>query len=236
MSTLQQIRDQIRVLIDETATNSHFTNSELNDFVNQSINFSATQLEHPRDFTEIQVEEGKSAYSLPDDFILLRTAYFGDKTDERDIRPIPIMSEETLSAINKSWLDESSSARGRPTRLIMLDKNTVLLHPTPDATESAAGKLLIIDYIFSPGNLSSDSQEPNLPVPYHNLLQFYAASLCYLGRLQNPTQAATLRKKFDDETRLIQITVEKETKGGQNWQWGFTDGLEDFDTINRIIP
>ena len=233
--TLSQIRDEVRLLIDEEADDSHFTNSELNDFINQAIGFSATQLEYPRDFTDIQVEEGVPAYTLPDDFIFLRTAYFGDKSLGNDVRPLTIVSEETLSAIRRSWLDETTANRGRPARLMMLDKQTVFLDPTPNADESVTGKKLIMDYIFHPGNLTSDSQEPNLPVPYHNLIQYYAAHLCYLGRLLNPQQASILRQKFNDETTLLKHIVEKETKGGLAWQWGFSDGINDDEAV-RIIP
>ena len=74
-------------------------NKKLNDFINQAIGFSATQLEYPRDFTDIQVEEGVPGYTLPDDFIFLRTAYFGDK--DKSVVGFPMQLHVTNKKIGR---------------------------------------------------------------------------------------------------------------------------------------
>lgn len=234
MATLQQIRNQVLLLLNEKL-DDHFTANDIDSFINQGIEFSSTILEHPRTFVEIQAERGIGSYTLQTNVLMIRTAYFGDKNKQRDIINLQIMSEETLKELKRSWLDETDTNQGRPRRLILLDKRTIFIDPPPDEDRSLDGQKIIMNVIFNPGPLTSDAQIPIIPVPYHNLLQFYAAHLAYL-RLQNQGMSTIMLNDFNNKIALLKPTVEKETQGGRRFQWGFDDGVNDDDVFSEIIP
>ena len=135
MSTLSQIRSLVRVNISQTdETNTDFTNTELNGFINEGVRFLGALVKQPRDHVYVQTEDNKSSYTLPSDAILLLTAYFGDKTKSGDVRPMEIIPEEALKEKMPNWLDESGVNNGRPYYAVLMGKRTVLVAPTPNAT------------------------------------------------------------------------------------------------------
>jgi len=227
VSTLQQIRSQTRVLISETdEANSHFSNSELNSFTNQAINFLTTLIEYPRDIVEIQVEDGVGIYSLLSDTLIIRTAYFGDVNVKDDIKPLKVLTEETLKELFPTWLDETTDTRGRPRYLILLNRKQIFIYPRPDTAESASGKKVILGYIFRPTDLSADGDTPDLPTPYHTLLQFYAAHMCYAGKLQRIDISNNMFTIFTTKVQALKPTMIKEAQELLRFQWGETDNLE----------
>lgn len=227
MSTLQQIREQTRVLINETdVPTSHFSESEINSFINQGIGFLATLIEYPRDMVEIQAEEGAGVYTLLSDTLVIRTSYFGDKNIRGDIFPLVVITEETLKTMFPNWLDETDDTKGRPKYLIMLNRRQIFVFPRPSAKESVVGKKIVLNYVFRPANLSADSDIPDLPVPYHDLLQFYAAHLCYAGKLQKADLSTQMFALFTSKIQALKHTLVKETEEGLSFQWGETDDLE----------
>lgn len=236
MSTLQQIRDQLRALISETdSSNTHFTDAALNELINQGVRYTATLLEWPRDMVEVQAEEGVGAYTLLSDTMFIRTAYFGDNSKIGDILPLEVISEETLKEFNRSWLEETTTNRGRPRRLIVLDKNTIYIDPPPNADESVDGKKIILNYVFIPATLTTDGQQPDLPVVAQDLVSFYAAHLAYFP-LNQPDVAAAMLNSYDGKLNAIKHVLNKETKEGLAWQWGAEDGVNDETDSVELIP
>ena len=226
MATRQQIRSQLRTLLNETDTaNTHFSDSELNEYINQAQSYLAVLIEWPRDFVEIQTEENIGSYTLLSDTLIIRTAYFGDKNTSGNIRPLIVTTEEALKAMFPSWLDETTSSQGKPNYLILLDKRTIHVYPRPNAAESASGKKIVLDYIYNPANMGTDADQPDLPTPYHNFLQFYAAHLAYL-RLQNQVMSDRMAKDFVTKVKSIEPTLVKETKEGTEFQWADTDDVD----------
>lgn len=235
MSTRQQIRAQVRAILDQpTEATSNFTDAVLNEFINQSIRFTGPLIEYPRDFVNTQVDENVGAYTLPSDCLIIRTAYFGNPATGNDVRPLRIVSEETLRAIVPSWMDSSSASNGRPNYLIEMDRMTVFIYPKPIAAESTAGKMLTLDYVYVPAALSSDADEPDLPVPYHDLLQFYVAHLCYM-KLNDLKNSVPMFQQFTAKIKALEPAVTKETKEGLAFQWGEQYGVESTDNWG-IIP
>jgi len=235
LSSLQQIREQTRSLINETdELNSRFSNSEINSFINQGIGFLASLIEYPRDLVEIQAEIGAGTYTLLSDTLLIRTAYFGDINIKGDIRPMTVTTEEVLKHMFPDWMDETDSTRGRPRYLIVLNRRQIFVYPRPDATESATGKKIILNYVFRPANLSADGDLPDLPTPYHDLIQFYAAHLCYTGKLERIKDATTLFKEFIIKVKALQPTIIKETEEGRTFQWASPDNVEPGETSSNL--
>ena len=149
MSTLSQVRKLARVKISQIDEgNTDFTNPELNGFINEGQRFLGVLVKKPTDHVDVAVELDTPAYSLPSDAILLATAYFGDVSASGDVRPLSILTEEALKEIAPSWLDESVSSQGRPQRIILLDRRTVLIHPRPNVAE--AGKDSFLTTFISP--------------------------------------------------------------------------------------
>lgn len=235
MSTLQQIRDQTRILINETSDNSHISDSDLNTLINMGVRYAGTVLEWPRDIVSVQVQEGIGRYLVLSDTQYIRTAYFGDKTVGGDLQPLIIVTEETLKELKGNWLEESASNRGVPRRLVVLDKNSIYLDPPPNADESVSGKKVHLGYVFIPAQLTSDSQSPDLPLPSHDLIPFYAAHLFYLRR-EDPAFSNTMLANFNQKFEQIKPVVRRETEKTMEWQWGFDEGVNDDDIFSEIVP
>src|SRR3990167_754206 len=155
--TLQQLVAQDRgMIVQLDSGNSDFTDAELTGFNNEAVQFIAEKIEWPRDLISFQVEVGVPSYPLLTDTLKIRTAYFGNTSIVNDMNILAICDESQLKEVVPGWLDGTTSARGRPTRLILLDRNTILIHPTPDADNSASGKKIYLGYVYYPSAMSAD--------------------------------------------------------------------------------
>lgn len=229
MATLSQLRDLVRVYISETdAANSNFTNPELNGFINEGIRYLGALVKKPIDHVEIQVQQDFPAYTLPNDAILLNTVYFGDSNVNGDVLPLTILTEEGLKEVVPSWMDETSNTQGRPTRIILLDRRTVLINPRPNSTHSASGKTLRIGYVYQPGSISSDSDSPDLPVVYHDLSAKYGAHLCFMTKLNKSDIGTGLLKQVIDQAKQLEPLIIKEaTSFGFTWGGGLNPNSDE---------
>jgi hypothetical protein len=228
MSTLGQSRALTRDFISQEDTaNTDFTDSELNGYSNMGVRFLGALVKHPRDMVEIQVEEGKPAYNLPSDAVIIRTAYFGDVSVSGDVLPLFIGTEESLKVEAPSWLDESTASRGRPQRIILWDRNTVLVNPTPNAAQAAAGKKLHLGYVYQASPLVADGDEIDLPLVYHDLVAEYAFYLCLMSKLNMPDKAAMVLKTLMDKAKKLENLIVKEMEGALGFVWGGSMGPDD---------
>lgn len=232
--TFQQIRNLTYQKISQVEGTSDFSASEINGFTNEGMRFLATLVKYPIDTVSVQVEEGKGAYTLPSDFLILKLAFFGDVSKVGDVLPLTIVSKESLTELFPSWLDETSGTKDRPNYVLLLDRQTVFIFPRPDITHSATGKKLIIDYVHSPATLSSDSQEPDLPIVYHDSLVDYNASKCYGGKLNRPDLAQVLFNTLVVKAKSLEPQVTAQI-GRMQFQWGSADEPDDM-LGDVIIP
>lgn len=225
MGSLSSIRTQIRTLISEQdPNNTHFTDAELTEYVNQAQVFLATLVEYPRTITSAQVTQGTSEYTLPSDFISIISAYFGDVTKQNDIYRLRVLNLETLDTLYPSWLSTNTGNQGRPRFLYLKDRSTLKLVPTPDAENSATNKKYHLNYIKRPADLSGNTDTPDLPLPYHDLLQFYACHLGYL-KLQVQEMADKMEALFDKKINALRSEVNKESKEQMAWQWNYVEDV-----------
>lgn len=230
MATRQQIRGRAYALISEEEGSSKFTATEINGFADEAVRFLAPLIKWPRDFVEVQVQDGIAAYPIAPDTILIRTAYFGDASVNGDKIPIDILTEEALKSVVPNWMDETTQTKGRPRRVILLDRKTVLINPRPDATESATGKKLSLGYVYLPPSLNDDSSEPDLPVSFHDLVVDYVVYKCYSGKLDNSDEATRTLTSIMARSKLLEAVVTKETDQLQ-MTWGNADNLEEDEDI-----
>ncbi len=223
------------------STNSDYTDTEINNLIDESIRFIATLVDWPREFKEITPIDGTADYdvtatSLTTNTIKIRTAYFGDSSINGDLGPIEVTTEEKLRAYDPNWLDRTTGSKGRPRFLIQKTKTSITIHPRPNSTEAANGKKIVLNRVYVPAPLSGDSSTPDLPEPYHDLIKFYVAYICYSGKLKNPALATKKLGNMTDQVKILQPIVDKETEEGAD-SFGFlsSEGLnENIDT--GIIP
>lgn len=220
MATLSQIRSLVRQFISQTDTsNTDFTDDELNGYINLGVRFLGGLVKHPRDLVEIQVEQGKAAYTLPTDVVIIRTAYFGD-VSSGDVKPLEVLTEEALKSVVPGWLSEQASDQGRPQRMILLDRSTVLVNPTPSATESASGKKLRLGYVYQPAALSADADIPDLPIVYHDFISEYANHICCMGKLKEYEKGVSILQIVLDKAKKLENLIVKDTEAGFGFSWG----------------
>lgn len=236
MSTLQQIKQQVYDLLRETSSDSHFSDMQVTSFINSAIKLIAPIIEHPRDIVSVQADATADAYTLPSDLIVLRTVYFGDRSVSNDMRPLQFVTEETLRELFPTWLDRTDQSRGKPMYVMFLDKKTLFIYPRPDAANSVSTKQIYIDYIYMPVALSSDADIPDLPLPYHDILKFYACNLCYLN-LSNAAMAKTMTDEFFAAHKLLESVSTKESKEALAFAWGYDEDVnDDFPRGGYVIP
>ena len=134
MSTREQIRDAVRVLIDQTSvSSSRFTNPELNTLINESQDFVGASIGHPRDLISVVTQQSVGAYTLPSDNLFIKQAGFGNPAINGDVKELEIVSTKALWSLFPNWLETTSQADGRPTHLIILDKRTVFIFKRPNS-------------------------------------------------------------------------------------------------------
>lgn len=236
MSTLSQIRNLGRVKISQTdENNTDFSNDELNGFANEGQRFLGALVKKPIDHVEIQVQQGFPAYTLPADAILLNTAYFGDVSQQGDVRPLTIVSEEALKEVRPAWMDESTQAQDRPSRIMLIDRATVIINPTPNATESVSGKKLHIGYVYQPANMSADGDTPDLPIVYHDLIADYIQYMAYLSKLNKPDLATALLAQMVEKAKKLEPLIIKEASSfGFSWGQSIDPNHDDWGGLSLV--
>lgn len=230
MATLSQIRTTVRQFISQTDTgNTDFSPAELDSYINMGVRFLGALVKQPRRLSEIQVEVGKAAYTLPSDAVIIRTAYFGTVSDG-DAPPLSVLTEEALKDVVPNWLSESSNDYGRPTRMILLDRTTVVVNPTPNAAESVVGKKLRITYVYQPATLSGDGESPDLPIVYHDFISEYANHLCCMGKLKEYEKGVSILQVVIDKAKKFESLIVKDTEAGFGFSWGGVSRPDDGET------
>lgn len=167
MGTRVSLTTTVRRYIDETdSANSHFADTVIYDFINQAIRFLGTEMEWPLQTAEATSILDQAVYTLPTDFISLVDMYFDNDN-------ITIIERADLPAIRNDWQNADSS---KPRYAYKSDNAKIGLWPPPDATNS--GKIIQIQYIKIPPDLTDDSTAPDLHTSFQDCIPFYAAFLC----------------------------------------------------------
>lgn len=221
-------------LLREDTTNTHFPDpTVLNGFINEGMEFSAVFIEYPRVLDSVVTQANVGSYANPSDNLLIRTAYFGDPNTAGDMKPVEFVTEETLKSMFPSWLDNTATSQAdRPQFIIQLDRKTLSIFPRPNAI--GAGKKLWINYNYVPAPLVNDSDVPDLPLPYHNILPLYALHLCYIA-LQNVPIAKEMYTEFMDKVMKLKSAVTKESKENLSFSWGY-DGMDVDISSGGVLP
>ena len=226
--TLAQNRQRVLNHLREDSTNTHFPDTTVIDgYLNEAQEDLAVFIEYPRVFDSVVTQLNIGSYANPADNLLIRTVYFGDKNVAGDWKPVKFVTEETLREFYPSWGDNTVSTQAdRPEYIIQIDRKTLHIFPRPNSV--AAGKKLWINYNYVPAPMVNDSDVPDLPLPYHNLLSIYALHLCYID-LQNMKVSDELLAQYQKKAQRLQSAVTKESKENLSFSWG----TEDFDVMEN---
>lgn len=207
MSALSTLRTSVRRLInEEDSDDSHFTNDEINDYLNQATMFLGTQMEWPLQTSIASSVEDQALYSLPDDFISLVDVYF-------DNTKLDVLEREDLSAINPNWQDSASE---KPRVVYKADNAVIGLYPAPNADNSNLN--IQIQYIQVPATLSSDSDIPDLHTAFQMCLPFYAAFLCET-KIGNDKKAQTDLQYYETHKKALMSKLQRFSDDLYRFRW-----------------
>jgi len=209
MSSLATLRTAVRrYILEEDNTNTHFTDSELNDYLNQAVTFLGTQMEWPEQVDSATASANQSLYTLPDDFIALVDCYF-------DSQKLQILERADLGQISPSWQQDPASI---PKIAYRYDRNVVGLYPTPDSTQD--GKTIQIQYIHLPASLSQDTDIPDLHTAFQMCLPFYAAFLCDY-KLGNDKKADIHLQRYDQHRKALMSKLQRYSDDLLRFRWAW---------------
>jgi hypothetical protein len=190
-------------------TNSHFTDSEITDYLNQAVTFLGTQMEWPEQVDQATAVPGQTLYQLPDDFIELTDVYFNSLK-------LVVLERADIGMMKAAWQNDPP---GTPTVAYRFNRNTVGLYPTPDANQT--GYIIQIQYIYMPATLVNTTDVPDLHTAFQMCLPFYAAFLCE-SRLGNDKKAETDLENFDRHRKALMSKVQKYSDDLLRFRWGWT--------------
>jgi len=233
MATLQQLRAKTYLEISQTEGSSDISNSEIDGFLNEAMRFIAVIVGWPKDIVDIQAEEDKSTYTLLSDTLKIDIAYFGDRGISGDMRKLKPITESALPELDPGWLENTTESQGEPIYIVLIDRRSVLIHPRPNASNSASGKKIYLSYVYNPATMNTDADEPDLPLSYHDLLPIFAAHKAYGGKLKNPELAVLKYKEFRDKEIQLRPKVDQDI-GPMYWAWGSDIESSSESTVSNL--
>lgn len=209
MSSLATLRTSVRRYInEEDSANSHFTDAEINDYLNQGVTFLGTQMEWPSQVDQATATQDQALYALPEDFIALVDVYF-------DNHKLVILERADLGQISPVWQNDPSST---PKVAYKAAVATIGLYPAPDSTQS--GKTIQIQYIHLPVTLASDTDVPDLHTSFQMCLPFYAAFLCDY-KLGNDKKSDMHLLKYDQHRKALMSKIQRFSDDLHRFRWGW---------------
>lgn len=207
MSTLAQLRTATRRYInEEDSANSHFTDSELNDYLNQAVTFLGTQMEWPIQIDQATAVADQSVYQFPSDFLELVDVYFNSTK-------IALLDRADLGQVSPSWQQDPSST---PRVAYRFNNDSIGLYPAPDSHQT--GYTIQIQYIHLPATLTSDSDVPDFHTSFQMCLPFYAAFLCDY-KLGNDKKSDTHLQRYDQHRKALMSKVQKYSDDLLRFRW-----------------
>lgn len=213
MSSLANLILSTRRYINELDnTNSHFTDSELTDYLNQAVTFLGTQMEWPEQVDQATAVAGQALYQLPNDFIELVDIYFNS------VNPVhlAILERADLGQISPGWQSDPAST---PRIAYRYNRNTIGLYPVPDANQT--DYTIQIQYIYLPASLAVNTDVPDLHTAFQMALPFYAAFLCE-SRLGNDKKADIQIQNFKRHMDAVKSKVNKYSDDLLRFRWAWS--------------
>lgn len=213
---LSNIRDDVRQIIGQPeASNSNFTNAQLNSWINEAYRNVQTSLESipitERSYTT------SSSISLNDNTVSIDTVKWlkndGTNTEWIELEVIDI---DTLARIDPDW---ENATVGTPKYAVRFGRATVKPYPPPDSDNDGQANGFKTYGLELATDLSSDSDTTNLPRNLDDILAHWAAYRCFerLGDGQRAGTEITIYRSVLKSQKKISTQFSR--KRGR-WIWG----------------
>lgn len=197
-----------RLIDEEDVDNTHFSNDELYDYLNQAIRYLGTDLEWPIQTAQTDAVAEQAVYTLPGDFISLSDVYY-------DNRRLIVIDRADLSALRSDWQNALS---GLPAYCYKSDNRKFGLFPKPSSAYTADSEVVQIQYIKVPPDLSDDITSPDLHAAFHDCLPFYAGFLCE-HKLGNSKRAEINLSLYEAHKKRLTARVQKFSDELLRFRW-----------------
>ena len=223
MAALSVLRARVYDRLRESSSDSHFTDAQINSFLNEAQDYVAALGSAPEKnnvSSPITTTLNTGDYTNPSDDLVIQSAYFGTTANSNDIKRLKIVTTKIIGDLLPNWLDATVSNAGQPLYLFRKDLNTITIAPRPDSTY--AGKNIYLFYGNVPLDMSADSDTPNIALSYHNILPFFACRLAYYA-LSNSDMALEMMAAFLKDYKSIQQNVDKESEETFVFKWGISE-------------
>lgn len=195
-----------RYINEEDSDNSHFTDDEINDYLNQGVMFLGTQMEWPIETATATAVLDQALYTLPDKFISLTQVFF-------DNVPMTILDRADLIGIRTDW---QNAASAKPYIAYKADNSVVGIYPAPDSDN--AGLTLQVQTIVFPDTLSQDTDVPDLHDAFQMCLPFYAAFLCD-HKMGNDKKSDLHLQRYDQHRKALMSKVQRFSDDLLRFRW-----------------
>lgn len=207
MASLSTLRERTRRWIDEEETgNTHYSDSEIDGYLNEATLFLGTSMEWPLQTSTTPTVADQALYGLPTDFISLVEIYVDNKK-------MTIVDRSDLHALNSAWQEVDSSF---PTHAYKADNATFGLWPAPDSDHADLD--IQIQYINVPATLSADADVPDLHEAFQLCLPYYAAFKCE-GKIGNDKKADYNFKIFETHRKALMSKIQNFSDDLKRFRW-----------------
>lgn len=166
MNLLEMIT-QTREIINETdSSNSHVTNSQLTTYLNEATRVILSTIRSlPRELYSTTAAE---TITLEDTTLAADHAFLEDTNSK--YYPLSLIDFDLFCKLFPNWLSDDTN---KPAYLVRETMFNYRLYPAPDS--NYLGKTLKIYLRKFPTEMSTDTDEPDLPLNMHDLYPHYAA-------------------------------------------------------------
>lgn len=200
--TLSTIRTDVRLLIkDPSATRQRYSDSQINDFINEAQKQIVNSTWVLNKSTDIVLVVGTTYYTLPTDNIaLLRVTL-----QKRNIPESSLIQLDGKFS-NASWENSGGTPQNYFQDPAQTDK--IGFYPWPNSS-SSTGTVHII-YTCQATDMASDSDQPfnaeSRWIPYHHILAHFVAYRIYLleGELD---KALVWLKEYNDDVEEMRARI-----------------------------
>ena len=151
--------------------------SEINIGYNEFVNLSHCLWKQDT----LDIVEGTATYTLPTDLLFL----YRSEWDGKKLEPYTVEQMDRLKG--NDWRTTTSTSIQA---IIMDHEDTGVLRVFPILSDSDYNDELSIDYVYSPTDMSSDSDTPDFSAAYHLGLVYYAVSILQMKEVQSDQRPA----------------------------------------------
>lgn len=195
---LEDLLDDLRRKVDDTAHPQLYSDSQLTDWLNDAVEEVCIRTRCLQDSSSavcsVAVEEDERSIALDPSIFVVRSARIDGQA-----RRLELKNSAWLDENYPGWDDDALTITGVPQYAVFdTDQHTLQVYPTPD--DDYTLKLRVWRGAIDDEKLESESDVPIIPERYHRHLALFAAGLAFDDKdseKYDPERADRLNAKFD---------------------------------------